>query len=62
MHSLPISKTKYYDTDGADGKGIPTDEGLDRYWDKVLEQRLYAPGKKDYDRIVLVDHSPPEEA
>lgn len=55
MHSIPISKTKYYKTNAAEAVGMPNNAGLDNYWDRVLKQRLY-PGKQ-YDRIVLVDHS-----
>lgn len=54
MHSLPISKTKIYGTDDDGGKGRATNKGLDGYWDRVLQPRLAA---KDFDRIVIIDHS-----
>ena len=54
VHSLPASKTKIYGTNQQDGKGKPSKKGLDRYFDKVLLQRLDA---AVFDRIVIVDHS-----
>ena len=49
-----MSKSKIYKTNEQDGKGKPTNAGLDGYWDRVLAQRL---GQAKFDRIVVVDHS-----
>ena len=54
MHSLPISKTKYWNTNEKNGVGKATDAGLDRYFNKVLLERL---DKQKFDRIVIIDHS-----
>ncbi|KAL8829970.1 MAG: hypothetical protein Q9191_001695 [Dirinaria sp. TL-2023a] len=54
MNSLPLSKSKIYKTNQQDGKGQPTNAGLDGYWDRVLKKRL---NNAAFDRIVVVDHS-----
>ena len=54
VHSLPASKTKIYGTNQQEGKGKASNKGLDRYYGKVLLQRLDA---AEFNRIVIVDHS-----
>ena len=55
LWSVPVSKTKYYGVSGVqENKGVPDNSGLDGFWDRVLKQRV---DHKNFDRIVLVDHS-----
>ena len=54
MHSLPISKTKYWNTNQKNGVGKATNKGLDRYFKKVLLERLE---EDKFNRIVVIDHS-----
>ena len=49
-----MSKTKFWGSNTAQGIGKASNAGLDGYWDRILSTRLFA---KQFDRIVLVDHS-----